>query len=151
MIGGSDDIPLRTTHTYGDTGCYLPWVFQMARIRQEYTRYTNIPLQEDSSNERLQQSRKLRVATLCARKNAYRMGEPYQQTLGQTKKVLVSRRALMSIDWEYILQIWEDRNKAANGDTPAKAESIRRNNMIDNILHIQAMHTDLPLSISHLI
>jgi hypothetical protein len=57
----------------------------------------------------------------------------------------------MSIHWKYILQLWEGRNKAVNGETPAKAQSIRRKNMIDDILHIQAEHTDLPLSISHLI
>jgi hypothetical protein len=58
---------------------------------------------------------------------------------------------LMSINWKYILQLWETRNKEVNGDTPSKVESIRRQNMINEILHIQATHPDLPIAISHLI
>jgi hypothetical protein len=90
-------VPIITNETYKTSEQHTPteiWDaichgFQLARIREEHTRYTNTTPQEDRSNERLQQSRKYRVATLCKRRNEYRMGEPYQQTLGQTKKVLV--------------------------------------------------------------
>jgi hypothetical protein len=58
---------------------------------------------------------------------------------------------LLSINWKYVLQMWEIRNKEVKTDTPTKVESIRRQNMINDILHIQATHLDLPLAIGHLI
>jgi hypothetical protein len=58
---------------------------------------------------------------------------------------------LMSINWKYILQLLETRNKEVNGDTPSKAESIRRQNMINEILHIQTTQQNLPITVSHLI
>jgi hypothetical protein len=53
---------------------------------------------------------------------------------------------LLSINWKYILQLWEARNKETHGDTPKKSEVIKRQNMIDELLHIKSTHTDLPLT-----
>jgi hypothetical protein len=58
---------------------------------------------------------------------------------------------IMSINWKYILLLWELRNREFNGETPAKAESIRQQTMINEILHIQANHLHLPLSARQLI
>jgi hypothetical protein len=58
---------------------------------------------------------------------------------------------LMSIHWKYILRIWETRNKEVKGDTPAKVELIRRQNMIDEIKQIQETNTNIPLFARNLI
>jgi hypothetical protein len=58
---------------------------------------------------------------------------------------------LLSINWKYILQLWEARNQETHGDTPKKSEVIKRQNMIDEVLHIQSTHTDLPLTARQLI
>jgi hypothetical protein len=58
---------------------------------------------------------------------------------------------LLSINWKYILELWELRNKELHGEAPEKAVSIRRQQMIDEILHIQNTHTHLSLSDRELI
>jgi hypothetical protein len=42
------------------------------------------------------------------------------------------------------------RNKEVRGDTPKKSEVIKRQNMIDEVVHIQSTHTDLPLTAKQL-
>jgi hypothetical protein len=69
------------------------------------------------------------------------MGEPDQQTSGYTKEVYIQCRT----------QLCEVRNKEINGETPDKSEVIRRQNMIDKVLHIQSTHIDLPLAARQLI
>jgi hypothetical protein len=52
-----------------------------------------------------------------------------------TQKIGESK--LLTINWKYILELWELRNKEVHSDTPTKAISIKRQHMIDKILHIQ--------------
>jgi hypothetical protein len=50
----------------------------------------------------------------------------------------------MNINWKYILELWDLRNKEVKGDTPTKVESIQRHEMIEEIVEIQKTHTHLP-------
>jgi ribonuclease HI len=58
---------------------------------------------------------------------------------------------LISIHWKYILKIWEVRNNEVNGETLVQSNIIRRQNMIEEIIHIQSTHTDLPVTVRQLI
>jgi hypothetical protein len=53
---------------------------------------------------------------------------------------------LLLINWQYILELWELRNKETHGETSEKAETIKSQNMIEEIIHIQTTHTHLPQS-----
>jgi hypothetical protein len=58
---------------------------------------------------------------------------------------------IMTINWKYILQLWEVRNKEAKGETPEKAESIRRRAMIEEIKQIQETQVNVSLFARNLI
>lgn len=58
---------------------------------------------------------------------------------------------LLSINWKHILLMWNLRNSEVNGETPEKAENIRRQKMIDEILDIQSSLRDVSIEDSELI
>jgi hypothetical protein len=58
---------------------------------------------------------------------------------------------VLSINWKYILELWELRNKDVHGDTPEKAETIKQTHIIDEIIHIQGSHSHLLVSARALI
>jgi hypothetical protein len=58
---------------------------------------------------------------------------------------------VLAINWKFILELWDLRNKEVHGDTPETAAFIRRQNMINEIKHIQETNTHLPASAKALI
>jgi hypothetical protein len=58
---------------------------------------------------------------------------------------------LLSINWKYILQLWDVQNLEVHGETSKKSKVIKRQNKIDEVLHIQSTHKDLPLIARQLI
>jgi hypothetical protein len=45
---------------------------------------------------------------------------------------------LLSINWNYILELWKIRNLEVHGDTPEKTETIHHTPMIREIIRIQS-------------
>jgi hypothetical protein len=58
---------------------------------------------------------------------------------------------LLSINWKHILLLWNLRNSEVNGETPEKADNIRRQTMIDEILELQSTLKDVSIEDSKLI
>jgi hypothetical protein len=54
------------------------------------------------------------------------------------------RSKLLSINWKYILKLWIMRNTEVKGETPVESEVIRRDDMINDILHLQSLSGHLP-------
>jgi Reverse transcriptase (RNA-dependent DNA polymerase) len=82
-------------------------------------------------------------------------GTLINQHLGTQKRQKISAEQwcaqLFAINWKHILDMWSIRNQEIHGSTPAEAERIQRDNLIEEIIFIRDQHQDIPLSTRDLI